>query len=125
MPLVSSLTLFSEGAGLVIAGLLIRSFFSGSLGHSRRVQSVSDLLMAHYDIGALGASARSRRPSPVYAAGFALLFTALLTFGASSIHFPGARALQGPPLDEVKAELEAILTGLRARIATLSVRLDN
>jgi hypothetical protein len=122
---VSSLALFLEGAGLLIAGLLIRSFFSGSLGrHRSHVQSVSDLLIAHYDIGALGASARRRRPSPVYAAGFALLFTALLTFGASSIHFPGARPLQGPPLDEVTAELEAILTGLRARIATLSVRLE-
>jgi hypothetical protein len=124
VPLVSSLTLFLEGAGLVIAGLLIRSLFSGSPGHRRRVQSVSDLLIAHYDIGALGASARGRRPSPVYAAGFALLFTALLTFGASSIHLPGARPLQGPPLDDVKAELESVLTGLRARIATLSVRLE-
>ena len=74
---VSSLTLFLEGAGLVIAGLVVRAFFSGSLGHGRRVHSVSDLLIAHYDIGALGVSARGRRPSPVYAAGFALLFTAL------------------------------------------------
>jgi hypothetical protein len=113
--------LFVAGLALVSLGLFVRRL--SRWGWGRRARSVGAVLVEHYDIDAVSAP-RRRGVAWTHAPGLALVVLMVLTSAGASIRDQTERSRVPGSFDDVRTDVRALLNELRARIASLTHRLE-